>query len=1094
MNARAILMSFLFLTLSLAAYADGTLLLRQPTVSDTHIVFVYANDLWAVDRSGGDAWRLTSNEGAETLPHFSPDGKWIAFTAQYDGNTDVYVMPVNGGQPRRLTWHPGADQVTGWTPDSEYVIFVSGRESVPTRESRFYKVHIGGGFPRDLPVPRAAAGDMSPDGRYMAYQEVGFWDPEWRNYRAGQAKPIWIMDLEDHSLTTTLQTDGERHMNPIWHGGRVFFISERDYAANIWSFDPGTREMKQETFHADFDVKNLASGGDIIVYEQGGALNTLDPLTSEVSRLEIFVRGDFHWSRDRWEDVRPAALQNASLSPTGQRALFEYRGDLFTVPREHGPWRNITRSPGAADRFPVWSPDGSRIAWFSDHSGEYQLMVGDQEGMTDARSYSLPEPSFYFRPAWSPDGKYIAYTDTHLNLWVIRLETGVVSLVDTDRYVRPERTMNPVWSPDGRWIAYARTLDNLFKAIVVYDVETGRHIRVTDGMADAITPVWDAAGKHLYFLASTDYGLNTGWLDMSSYERPITRALYVAVLASDGVSPFLPRSDEESPASVPEETAGPLRGRRGAASVETAESNGVSVRIDEEGLMRRIVAVDIPLRDYTGLVAGPENFVFYLESVPNQQGLTLHRYNFRERKTERFLSPVQEAVVSHDRKSLLYRSGQTWGIVDAAGNTRSPGDGRLEAIGNLRMRIEPKAEWRQIFREGWRLQRDFLYVDNVHGAPWDDIYEWYLPWVDHVRHRSDLNYVVEIMGGEVAIGHSYVRGGDMPDVEQIPVGLLGADFTIENGHYRIARIYDGESWNPGLSAPLAQPGMRVNVGDYLLEVNGQKLDGGQNLYRLFEATAGNQTVIRVNDRPATEGSRLVTVVPVANENQLRMMDWVEGNRRKVDVLSEGRLAYVYLPNTGGGGYTFFNRYYFAQQDKKGVVIDERNNGGGSAADYMVDIMGRQLHGYFNSKAADRKPFTTPMAGIWGPKVMIINERAGSGGDLLPYMFRNMDLGPLIGTRTWGGLVGIWDTPAFVDGGRMQAPRGGFFDVHGEWAVEAEGVAPDIYVEQLPAEVIQGRDPQLERAVEEALKLLETEGVELQAEPNPPIRYSRPAPR
>ena len=1079
-----------------SVFAGGTLLLRQPSVSETSIVFVHANDLWIVDRGGGEARRLTSNEGAETLPHFSPDGQWIAFTAQYDGNTDVYVMPSEGGQPRRLTWHPGADQVAGWTPDGAHIIFVSGREGVPTRESRFYKIHIDGGFPEALPVPRAVAGDMSPDGRYMAYQEVGFWDPEWRNYRGGQARPIWIMDLEDHSLITTVQTDGERHMDPIWHGGRVFFISERDYAANIWSFDLASREMKQETFHADFDVKNLSSGGDVIVYEQGGALHMLDPQTGQTRRLEIHVRGDFHWARPRWEDVRATALQNASLSPKGQRALFEYRGDIFTVPREHGPWRNITQSSGVADRYPVWSPDGRRIAWFSDEGGEYHLKVADQDGMGTPRAYPLPDPSFYFRPAWSPNGRHIAYTDTHLNLWVLDTDDGSVTHIDTDRFVRPERTMNPVWSPDSKWIAYAHTLDNLFKAIVVYHIETGKRIQVTDGMADAITPVWDAGGEYLYFLASTDYGLNTGWLDMSSYDRPITRALYVVVLAGEGQSPLLPRSDEEATDKAPEQEEGSDRGRRRGGTETAAAGNDdsggeVTVRIDEEGLMRRIVAVDIPLRNYTGLVAGPEQVVFYLESVPNQQGQTLHRYQFKERKADVFLTPVQETVVSHDRKSLLYRSGSTWGIVDTGGGAKGPGDGRLEAIGSLRMRVEPEAEWRQIFREGWRFQRDFLYVDNVHGAPWDEVYDWYRPWVDHVRHRSDLNYVVEIMGGEVAIGHSYVRGGDMPDVEQIPVGLLGADFGIENGHFRIVRVYDGESWNPGLHAPLAQPGMQVHEGDYLLEVNGVSADVEENLYSYFEATASRQTVIRVNDRPVLEGSRLVTVVPVSNEYQLRLFDWIEGNRRKVDEMSQGQLAYVYLPNTGGGGYSFFNRYYFAQQHKRGVVIDERNNGGGSAADYMVDVMARQLHGYFNSKAADRRPFTTPMAGIWGPKVMIINERAGSGGDLLPYMFRNMELGPLVGTRTWGGLVGIWDTPVFIDGGRMMAPRGGFFDTDGEWAVEAEGVAPDIVVEQIPAEVIRGRDPQLERAVEEALRLLETEAVELKPEPEPPVRYRRP---
>ncbi len=1061
-------------------YADGTLLLREPTVNESHVVFVYANDLWMASRDGGDAWRLTTNEGAESLPHFSPDGRMVAFTAQYDGNTDVYVVPARGGQPLRLTWHPGPDRVMGWTPDGQHVLFVSGREGVPTRESRFYKVSVDGGMPEPLVVPRGVNGQISPDGRYMAYQEVGFIDPEWRNYRAGQAKPIWILDLEDHSLITTPQEDGERHMSPIWFGDVVYFLSERDYASNIWSFEPGTGRLEQVTFHADFDVKNLNAGGGVIVYEQGGRLHILEPASRETRPLEINVRGDFHWSRTRWENVRPTALQNASLSPTGQRALFEYRGDIFTVPKEHGDWRNISRSPGVAARYPVWSPDGSQIAWFSDETGEYQLMIGTQDGMEDPRRIELPDPSFFFRPAWSPDGKYISYTDTHLNLYVVEVSSGEVTLVDTDRYVRPERTMNPVWSPDSKWIAYAHTLDNLFKAIVLYNVETGERIQMTDGMSDAITPVWDASGKYLYFLASTDYGLNTGWLDMSAYDRPVTRGLYVTVLSKEDASPFLPLSDEEE--SGNEETE------------ETNDSGEVRVRIDREGLQQRTVAVDIPLRDYRGLLPGPENKVFYFENVRHEPGLTLHRYDFEKRKPETFMKRVNEATVSHDRNSLLYRSSSTWGIVETAGPEKSPGDGQLEAIGNMRMRIEPKAEWRQMFREGWRLQRDFLYVDNVHGAPWDDIYDWYRPWVEHVRHRRDLNYVIEIMGGEVAVGHSYVFGGDMPEVDQIPIGLLGADFTVDNGYYRFEKVYDGESWNPSLRAPLGQPGINVNEGDYLLEVNGVEVDAAENLYRYFEGTANRQTRIRVNSSPSREGSRLVTVVPVANEYMLRMMHWVEDNRRKVDEMSGGKLAYVYVPNTSGMGYTFFNRYYFAQQHKQGAVIDERNNGGGSAADYMIDIMARELFGYFNSRAADRKPFTTPMAGIWGPKVMLINERAGSGGDLLPYMFRKAELGPLIGTTTWGGLVGIWDTPSFIDGGRMMAPRGGFFNTDGEWAVEAEGVAPDIKIEQTPREVIRGEDPQLERAVEEALKLLETEAIELKEEPDPPMRYRRPVPQ
>ena len=1063
-------------TLTLYAFGQGTMLLREPTISEDYIVFVHANDLWRVGKNGGEAMRLTSNEGAENLPHFSPDGKWIAFTAQYDGNTDVYVIPVDGGEPKRLTWHPGPDLVTGWTPDGQHVLFTSTRENVPTKESRFFKISKNGGMEEALPIPRAVNGRLSGDGQSIAYQQISFWDPEWRNYRGGQAKPIWIVDMKDFSLQMTPQTDNERHTQPIWHGDKVFFLSERDYANNIWSYHPKTKELKQETFHADFDVKNLDSNGKDVVYEQGGYLHLLDPASGKSHQLEIHVKGDFHWARERWQTINSRSLSNASLSPTGQRAVFEFRGEIITVPKEKGDARNITNSSKSAERAPVWSPDGQQIAWFSDASGEYQLMIGDQEGLKKPRTITLPKKSFYFRPEWAPDGKHIAFTDTDYNLWIVNVQTGTAKIVDTDRFAHPNRSLNPVWSPDSKWVAYARLLDNQFKAIFVYQIETGKKIQVTDSMADAITPVWDTSGQYLYFLASTNFGLNTGWLDMSSYDRPITRSLYVAVLSKSGKSPLLPESNEETL-------------KEAGNSEKKAESK--AVQIDEEGLWNRIIAVDIPARNYTSLVAGPDNHVFYMENIPTETGMILHRYNFKDRKAEAYLNGVSYATVSLDRKSLLYQANGNWGIVETTGGPKKAGDGNLKALANFKVKVTPKEEWQQIYKEGWRYQRDFLYVDNVHGAPWDDIFNWYKPWVDHVKHRSDLNYIIDILGGEVAVGHSYTSGGDFPQVENVNIGLLGADYDLHQGKYRIKKIYNGESWNPGLKAPLAVPGLDIKEGDYLLAVNGQEINSSENLYKYFEATGSKQTKITVNNRPTMEGARTLTVVPVENESQLRMMDWVEGNRRKVDELSGGKLAYVYIPNTGNPGYTYFNRYYFAQQDKKGAVIDERNNGGGSAADYMVDIMARDLHGYFNSRANDRRPFTTPMAGIWGPKVMLINERAGSGGDLLPYLFSKMKIGPLIGTQTWGGLVGTWDTPSFVDGGRMVAPRGGFFDVNGEWAVEAVGVAPDIKVEQTPKDVIEGKDPQLERAVKEALKLMETQGVELKSEPAPPIRYFRP---
>ncbi|MDH5598754.1 MAG: PDZ domain-containing protein, partial [Cyclobacteriaceae bacterium] len=507
------------------------------------------------------------------------------------------------------------------------------------------------------------------------------------------------------------------------------------------------------------------------------------------------------------------------------------------------------------------------------------------------------------------------------------------------------------------------------------------------------------------------------------------------------------------------------------------------------GIANRILAVDIPSRNYEGLVSGPKNTVFYLESVENQSGWTLHQYNLEKMKSENFSNGVRDAVSSHDRKSLLIQgSNRSWSIISAV-NKAGKEDGALKM--NLRIQIDPQKEYHQIFKEGWRYMRDFLYVENTHGAPWDEVWAWYSPWIKHVRHRSDLNYVLDILSGEIAVGHSYVRGGDMPDIERVGVGLLGADYTMENNHYRIRKIYNGESWNPGLQGPLAIPGLGIKEGDYILAVNGKEVKAGDNLFQFFEETVDRQTTLLVNNTPSASGAKQVVVTPIANEYQLRSFDWIEGNRRKVDELSGGKLAYVYVPNTSGAGFSYFNRYYFAQQDKKGVIIDERNNGGGSAADYMIDIMNRKLFGYFNSAANDRRPWTTPMAGIWGPKVMIINERAGSGGDLLPYMFKEAKIGPLVGTRTWGGLVGTWDTPPFVDGGRFVAPRGGFYDVDGKWAVEGEGVSPDIEVIQDPKLVNAGKDPQLEAAVVEAMRLLKENEFQLKPEPPAPNKYKRP---
>jgi tricorn protease len=1105
------------------ASSGPTRLLRTPTVSASHIAFAYANNIWTVERAGGTARRLTTFQGQTTNPHFSPDGKWIAFSGEYGGNLDVYVVPAEGGEPRRLTWHPGGDSVQGWTADGKSIMFASARAtSAPNAAPRFWTVPLEGGVEEPMPLPRAYQGKISPDGTRVAYRMNTSWDEERRNYRGGQNRPVWIVDLKTFDLTSPPWVDS-KDVDPVWVGDTVYFLSDRDGVSNVWAFENKTKKLTQVTRFTDFDVKSIDAGAGTVVFEQAGYIHELDPKSGKEKVVNIIAVGDFLWMMPRWEDVT-ARMSNLSLSPTGRRVVVEARGEIFTIPAEKGDVRNLSHSSASAERDPAWSPDGKFISYFSDKSGEYKLVIEAQDGLTPPREIALPNPTHYYTPSWSPDSKKIVYTDTNLRVWVLDVASGQAKVVGNDPWMVPQRTLNPVWSPDSKWVAYSSRLRSLYHAIFVANIETGETKQVTDGLADAVWPAWDASGKYLWFFASTDFGLRSQWLDMTSYDREENFALYFTVLKKSEPSPLLPESDEDKGIGSAPAPGGAGGGRPRPAGASAADGGGtpdqadqaqraprapVTVQIDFDGIQQRILAVPgIPERQYTKLRAGAAGTVYYIEASAQggpggPGGGTLHRFRLSERRPAPFVTGVADYEVSADGHKLLYRTGGFAGggrgrggapggagpgpglfLVDADRVAPQPGQGRLNVT--LQMYLEPKEEFKQIFNEGWRNQRDYLYVPNMHGSDWPKMKEMYGQLLPYVMHRADLNYLLDNMGAEIAIGHSYVRGGDMPDVPTSPGGLLGADFTIESGRYKITRIYDNENWNPELRAPLSAPGVDISTGDYILAINGIELKAPDNIYRLLDGTAGRQTVLTVNDRPVLEGARQVTVLPTANEQGLRTRAWVEHNRRLVDKLSNGQLAYVYLPNTGQPGYTSFNRYYFAQQDKLGAVIDERFNGGGSAADYIIDVLQRDFDGYFNNVAGDRYPFTSPSAGIWGPKVMIINEMAGSGGDLMPYMFKFRKIGPLVGKRTWGGLVHTADTPPFIDGGSMIAPRGGFFTRDGRWAVENEGTAPDIDVENWPKDVIAGRDPQLEKAVEEALRLLKEKPVKrMQNEPPPP---------
>jgi tricorn protease len=1079
------------------AETEKPTLYQQPTLSKTHIVFVYGGDLWSVPREGGDAVRLTTGVGTESFPQFSPDGTQVAFSGEYDGNVDVYVIPASGGIPRRLTYHPGPDIVVGWTPDGKRILFRSTRSST-SGFTKLFTVALDGSFPEELPLPMGFEAAYSPDGTRLAYVPYARANAIWKRYRGGRTTPIWIAQLSDSSIEK-LPRDNSTDYNPMWVGNRIYFLSDRNNVTTLFYYDLGTKRVAEALRNTGPDLKSADAGPGGIVYEQFGSIHLYDTGSGRTQKVNIRLAGDLPGVRPRLERVA-ARASFPSLSPTGKRAVFEARGEIFTVPAEKGDVRNLTNSSGVADRYPAWSPDGKWIAYFSDAEGEYALYLREQSGMGEVKKIIPGEPpSFYYSPVWSPDSKKIAYHDKRLNLWYVEIEKGVSVKVDTDYYDHPERSLDPTWSPDSKWIAYTKRLPSQLHAVFFYSLETGKATQATDGMSDARYPRFDPNGKYLYFTASTDYALNTGWLDMSSIGRPQTRSVYVMVLKKGEPSPLAPESDEEKVEEPkPEKKETPAEAKPAEAKPAEARPGekkpAVTVTIDFDGLSQRILALPIPVRTYVGLEVGKSGVVFLAEAppvpLPGLQGVTVHKFELDKRKVDKFLENATFFDVSHNGEKCLYRVGQDrWFITGTAQPVR-PGEGALRMDG-MEMFVEPKAEWRQMYREVWRLERDFLYDPGAHGLDLKATEKKYEPYLEAVAHRADLNYLFQEMLGNLVLGHTYVSGGDTPQARQVQGGLLGADYTIENGRYRFARIYDGENWNPQLRAPLTQPGVDVQPGEYLLAVNGRELRATDNIYSFFEGTANKSVVIRVGKSPDGKDAREVTVVPVASEAALRNLAWIEGNRRKVEQMSGGRVAYVYLPNTSGAGWSNFNRYYFAQVGREGAVIDERFNGGGSVADYIIDYMRRPLLNYWHTR--EGATFTSPFAAIFGPKAMIINEFAGSGGDYLPWAFRQSKLGPLVGKRTWGGLVGIYDYPQLIDGGSVTAPRLAFWNPNGTWEVENHGVAPDIEVEHDPKAVREGRDPQLERAVQYVLEELKKNPLPKHKRPEFP-NYYRTAPR
>jgi tricorn protease len=1104
------------------AQADEKLLLRTPSLSANQIAFTFGGDIWIVDRTGGEARRLAGSTGTSGGPLFSPDGTKVAFTSRVDGNTDVYFVDAAGGVPVRLTYHPGVDVALGWTPDGTHIVFSSNR-ATQRDLPQLYTVALSGGLPQELPLPSGTQASFSPDGTHLAYVPFGQWEPDWKMYRGGQTTPIWIADLSDSSVVK-VPRDNSNDRDPMWVGNTVYFLSDREGRFTLFGCDVKSLKVSKLMDNNGFDIQSASAGPGGIVYSQFGSIHIYDLASGKSHPVPISIASDLPGLRPHFEKIKPDQILAAAISPTGKRAVFEAYGEILSVPAEKGDVRNLTQSPGVADRDPSWSPDGKWIAYFSDESGDYALHVRLQDGLSPARKIDLGRPpSFFYSPLWSPDSKKIAYTDKRQKLWYVAVDGGSPVAVDADAVPVWGGNMDPSWSADSQWITYTKSLPNNLRAVYVYSLaDRGIH-QVTDGLSDAASPRFDHNGKFLYFTANTQEALSASWIDMSGFDHPSTANVYAAVLGKDVPSPVAPESDEEeatsdsdsaskdkeaakdgsvtptptppapaTPAAAPTPTAAPKPavGAKADAKEEKPEvaekaPEGAKkdaekpkiepVKIDFDGLDQRIVAMPMPAADYVDLQTGKDGILYFVTipiATPDPFGregpkLTVSKYDLKTRKTDPIAADVSSFILSFNGEKMLIERDKKWMIQDAD-KADEPGKGTI-ATDKLEVYVDPRVSWRQMYHEAWRIERDFFYDPGYHGLDIAAAERLYEPYVDRVASRDDLNFLFREMTGWMVVGHMFIGGGDEPETPHVSVGLLGADYAVENGLYRIKRIYKGENWNPDLQAPLTRPGVHVDEGDFLFAVNGRPLHGADEVYSLFQETDGRQTVIRVGSKPDGTNAHDETVVPIDSESNLRYRAWIDGNRRRVDELSGGRLAYVHVPNTAGEGYTNFNRYYFAQVGKQGAILDERFNHGGAIADYIVDELNRPVRMLVARRDGTDRP--EPDEAIQGPKVMLINEMSGSGGDALPWMFRMKMAGTLVGTRTWGGLVGIGGYPRLMDGGSITAPRAALYGTKGEWEVENHGIAPDIEVEMDPKLVRQGHDPQLEKAVAIALEQL-----------------------
>ena len=1094
-------------------------MLRYPDVSSNQIAFAYAGDIWLVPKTGGEAMRISSPRGEEQFPKFSPDGRELAFSGNYDGNLDLYVMPVAGGVPRRITHNGAPDRLVGWYPDGKSLLFATTMTSYKDRFNQLYKVSAAGGLPEKLPMPYGEFGTLSPDGKTIAYTPISVDFRTWKRYRGGMNPDIWLFDLQQLTARNLTQSDAAESV-PMWHGDTLYFLADRDAnkRLNLWAYDFKHEKFRQVTFFKDYDVHFPSLGPTDIVFENAGRLYLLDLATEKYKEVEITVVTDRATLKPRQENVA-GLIQNATISPTGKRALFQARGELFSVPAEHGIVRNLTHTSGVAERTPAWSPDGKLIAYFSDRTGEYELTIRNADNTGEEETLTQLGPGFRYQPQWSPDSKKVLWIDQAMKLSVYDFDTKTTKVIDQQKWMyNDELSRFPVsWSPDSRWIAYSGDHANRNSYIVLYDWKNAQRHEATSAFYNNEEPVFDPDGNYLYFRTGRTFqpsysDLDSGWIYANTYN------LAAVPLRKDVASPLAPRNDEEGDKDKDkkkDDEKKPADKKDGDKKPDSAEvkSTGTKaadateekkpavkdtekkdekpadkkddkkpkpVEIDLDGFEQRVVILPPKAGHYGDLaaVSGKLLYRWLPRTGSGSEGSPIEYWDFEKREVKRVLDDADSLELSGNREKLLVRKGGDYAIIEPKESQKM--DKKL-ATGDFQAMIDPVAEWKQIFTDAWRFERDFFYDPGMHGVDWNLMRARYLKLLNECVTRWDVSYVLGELLGELNSSHTYRSGGDVEKTAERGVGYLGCDFALTNGFYQITRIVTNAPWDSEVRSPLLRPGLtNVHQGDYLIAVNGEPLDPKEDPWAAFQGLADKPVLLTVNSKPSKTGAVDVLVQTLAGEARLRNLAWINDNRKRVEKLSDGKVGYVFVPDTGQGGQNELVRQWRGQTTAEGLVIDERFNSGGQIPDRFIELLDRPLRNFWGVR--DGVDWSWPQVANFGPKAMLVNGWSGSGGDCFPFYFKQSKLGPLVGQRTWGGLIGITGSPPLMDGGAVTVPTFGIYSKDGEWIIEGYGVAPDVEVVDDPGLMARGGDPQLERGVAEVMKALRQ---------NPPAIVKKP---